>query len=355
MKKRNEKSLRIVFAVLWILLSFFMVGPLLKQTLLGVILAAALFPYYQQVRLRMRNHSAISAILVIFVFALTVLIPFSLAVFKGIQHTSHELEEWRKNRHSSSLSQEATQFQNQLYKKIEPFLNRFEISEEKLQSWKEQALENTSRFFGLFLKNFAQTLTHFIVDVFVVLLAMFFSLTDGEFVVRKLLRNRLFSIRETSRLIRAFKGCSRGVILASFMTGFVQASILTLTYIFTFGHQYALFLFLISFFLSFVPMIGTTPVTAILTLIHFLSGNYGKGIVTLVAGLVVGISDNITRPLFLKGSFNLHPFLTFIAAFGSLVYLGPVGLFLGPVVISLFVELIEILVFRSSDSVESRS
>jgi predicted PurR-regulated permease PerM len=85
------------------------------------------------------------------------------------------------------------------------------------------------------------------------------------------------------------------------------------------------------------------PITLGVAVHQFALGNEKSGIVLGLAALMIGAADNLIRPIFLKGAANLHPLLAFVAAFGGLQTLGFLGVFLGPIVASLFIVTLKVL------------
>jgi predicted PurR-regulated permease PerM len=67
------------------------------------------------------------------------------------------------------------------------------------------------------------------------------------------------------------------------------------------------------------------------------------GIILLVFALLTTVVDNFVRPAVIRGSANLHPLIAFVAAFGGLTLLGFPGIFLGPILAGLAVEVLGIL------------
>jgi predicted PurR-regulated permease PerM len=70
-------------------------------------------------------------------------------------------------------------------------------------------------------------------------------------------------------------------------------------------------------------------------------------------GLVVGIVDNIVRPLVVGGQTNQHPMLVFISILGGVSLFGVMGLFLGPLLISVTIAVFA--VFRREVAAEANS
>jgi predicted PurR-regulated permease PerM len=75
----------------------------------------------------------------------------------------------------------------------------------------------------------------------------------------------------------------------------------------------------------------------------FEPGRQTQGVILLICALVIMGIDNMVRPLFLRGSANLHPLLAFVAALGGLQMLGFLGIFLGPILAALFVATIQVV------------
>jgi predicted PurR-regulated permease PerM len=74
------------------------------------------------------------------------------------------------------------------------------------------------------------------------------------------------------------------------------------------------------------------------------TGHLWKGIILILWGtLVVGTIDNIIRPLVVGSKVELHPLILLFALLGGLQVFGFIGIFIGPVVISVIAALINIL------------
>jgi predicted PurR-regulated permease PerM len=108
------------------------------------------------------------------------------------------------------------------------------------------------------------------------------------------------------------------------------------------GTPNAILFALVSFIASFIPVVGTAPVTLSLTIWAFSTGTATEGIIFVVTIAAVALVDNLLRPLVMKGGAEMHPLIAFIAAFGGLSTFGFYGLFVGPVVAGLFFAILPI-------------
>jgi len=57
--------------------------------------------------------------------------------------------------------------------------------------------------------------------------------------------------------------------------------------------------------------------------------------------LVVSMVDSLLRPIFISGGGKVHLLIVFIGVIGGLAAWGILGLFMGPLVVTLFVFLLE--------------
>ena len=93
--------------------------------------------------------------------------------------------------------------------------------------------------------------------------------------------------------------------------------------------------------LSVLPIGGTAFVWGPGAAWLLANGHAGEGTFLLVWGaLVVGVADNLIRPLLISGRSEVPTLAVFVGVLGGLAAFGMVGMFLGPLVISLVVALV---------------
>jgi predicted PurR-regulated permease PerM len=113
----------------------------------------------------------------------------------------------------------------------------------------------------------------------------------------------------------------------------------------------ALLLGLATAFCSLIPIVGTALVWLPTSIYLMATGHLWKGIILIVWGTaVVGTIDNIIRPLAIGRRVELHPLLLLFALLGGLQVFGFIGIFVGPVVISVIAALINLLREELSES-----
>jgi predicted PurR-regulated permease PerM len=107
----------------------------------------------------------------------------------------------------------------------------------------------------------------------------------------------------------------------------------------------------VMFFLSMVPMVGSSVIWVPAAIYLAITGHYGKAVALALWGaLVIGVVDNILRPKLVGERARLHELLIFFSVLGGLQIWGPLGLVLGPVMIAITIALFEIFKRMEPDS-----
>jgi predicted PurR-regulated permease PerM len=88
-------------------------------------------------------------------------------------------------------------------------------------------------------------------------------------------------------------------------------------------------------FVASLAQIGAAPVLALAAVWLFVHDSYSWGIAMIAWTVLVASLDNIIRPLLIKKGVDLPLVLLFAGVIGGLIAFGPVGLFIGPVVLAI--------------------
>ena len=85
---------------------------------------------------------------------------------------------------------------------------------------------------------------------------------------------------------------------------------------------------------ALIPLVGSALVWVPTALWLLLSGHVGRGVIVIVVGVVViGMVDNILRPLLLSGRTSASGLVIFLGLLGGVAAFGFVGLVLGPIIL----------------------
>jgi len=171
---------------------------------------------------------------------------------------------------------------------------------------------------------------------------MFFFLKDGERILQRLVTlsplHDSYDIELLKKTTATIESVVKGTLLIALVQGFLAGLGL-----FIFGVPNAILWGALAALCAFVPGLGTALVVIPSVIYLFIIGNTPFAIGLSAWGvLLVGMIDNILGPYLYKKGTRLHPLIVLFAVLGGISFFGPEGLFLGPVIASLFVSLIHI-------------
>ena len=97
------------------------------------------------------------------------------------------------------------------------------------------------------------------------------------------------------------------------------------------------------FITGMIPFVGTPVIWVPGALSLFVGGDYTGGLILLGWGIgVVSMVDNFIRPVFISGESKIHMLVIFVGIFGGLLNWGFLGLFIGPLILSLGIFLLDL-------------
>ncbi len=205
----------------------------------------------------------------------------------------------------------------------------------------EQIRQSAEWFVGNLGSIFAGTIS----TVFVVLISLigsFYFFRDGREFLKILIKVSPLPDRDDAailnRLAIAVRSVATGVLLVSLLQGTLAALGFTI-----FGIERAVLWGAVGAILAMLPGIGTPAIMVPGILFLFFSGSVGAAVGLLIwMVLTIVIVDNIIGPHLMSRGNNLHPFIVLTAVLGGISTFGPIGFIVGPVIVTLFIVLLEI-------------
>ncbi len=145
-------------------------------------------------------------------------------------------------------------------------------------------------------------------------------------------------------LLDKFGDISRAVVLATLLSAIVQGVLASVGYYFV-GIDRIFFLTALTMFLAMVPFIGAAAVwMPVCAWVYFYQGRFmPAALLAIYCVVVVSMVDNVIKPMVLHGRSNLHPLLALLSVVGGAQALGPIGILVGPMLVSLLQALLVML------------
>lgn len=334
---------RKIFAAGVAALFLYTTWPLFFPVVMGAILAALAQPAVDQFeKHRVPNHWG-AAVLTLAI-SLLVLVPTAALIFFGAKSAFMELRSFQQTPGGPPTGDwiDALIETPGFHRILVGISRHFPASVSSLSDSAHELVHGVITKLGDWLGQLISALPGLVMALVVTTLSLFFFLVDGRKLVFYFRRNSLFTVAQTEQLFHTLGGMCRSVVLASVVSGLVQTSIMLLATV-VLGVPNAALISMAVFVGSFIPVIGSAPVTLGVVAHQFVTAGSTRGGAMLAIAILVATSDNLVRPLFLKGSASLHPLVAFVAAFGGLQTFGFVGIFLGPIIAGLLIAVLQIL------------
>ena len=217
-----------------------------------------------------------------------------------------------------------------------------------LQAKLSDAALKGSRFIATNVLNVGMNAFDFVVSFFIMLYLLFFLLKDGSGLARRIQRAVPLSGEHKQELFDKFTTVIRATVKGNFLVAAAQGAMGGLAF-WMLGIQAPLLWAVVMAFLSLLPAVGAALVWGPVALYLFVSGAVWKGSMLTVFGvLVVGMIDNVLRPLLVGKDIKMPDYLVLISTIGGMAIFGLNGFVIGPVVAALFIALWEIFSTQKS-------
>lgn len=319
------------FLVIGLIILFFW---LIKSYLMAIFLASifVFLTYNIQGFLSKKIHNkTISALFILFLVLTIILLPLYMVTITLINESSSLV-------YGGSELVKNIDFQNCNNNYCTTIKNNLQFIDIKL----DKILTSVGGFIISSASAIFNSITSIFLNLFIFILAFFFMLRDGDSFLIHLKRLIPMKAEYKRALFIRFRDVSEAVFFDNIFVALIQGSLVALGFMF-FGLSSPIFWGLIASFFALLPMIGTAIIWLPATIIVFFSdGLLISGLFILYFSIIVGLSDNILRPLLLKKKLEVHPFLILLSVLGGIKIFGFFGVFIGPVIISLLISVLHL-------------
>jgi predicted PurR-regulated permease PerM len=307
--------------------------PLWRPLLVAAVLAGVLTPKYDATVQRLHGHRSLVAALFTIATVVLILIPFAGLTMIAVHEAANAIAVVKRTLAAEGMAGLIARAPDPL----EGWLHRLLPS----QLDAARPLAAGSRWAMGAMSAALSVVARFGIRLLLMLIAFFFLLRDGRALVEWLIGATPLAPDRVRWMMREFRGVSRSVLGANFVTGAAQAIVATIG--FAIGHAPSpVFFGLLTLFSSLVPSVGTMLVTMpVAGLVLLLGRPWSALFLALWGAFVVGLIDNIIRPLLIRGTGQqLNGALVFFSLIGAMSAFGAIGLFLGPLALAFFLAVV---------------
>jgi predicted PurR-regulated permease PerM len=337
----SERPVPLFFLALLIgaaLLVAAVIAPLFRELLLAVVLASALRPVQVWLTKQVRGRRGLAAGIISFLVVVIVLGPLAALVAllvrdgaEGVQFLLDTVHGQRVADIVGWLPESARDAVLDAIKDLPRSLGEV-AGEVGTQTEAASAAVTAS----------AVATGSFLFHSVLMLIALFFTLARGDEMVTWLDSVSPLPHGQTRELLATSRKVSFSIVVSTVTTAAVQA-IAALVGFYIARVPAPIFFAAVTFVAAFIPAIGAAVVSLVAALLLYVTGHPYMAIFLCAWGLVVvGLVDNVIKPLLIKRGMEIHGAVVFFSLVGGLAAFGGIGLLVGPLAVSMFMSLLTI-------------
>jgi len=313
--------------------------PFMEPLAWALFLAFLLYPLHLRLTRRLNGHENISAMLLSIATFVILVGPVTMMSMAFIAQIS-DLLQWFQE----TLSKQTREQYQALDKLpfVEPVLqwvrDHSGIHTSQMQDWFAEGRLRLPPFLANMSRKIFMGIINVALSFMIMLFMLFFFLRDGEEFVA-MFRDMIPMIpKRREQLMLHIAAVMRAVVFGTSLTVFAQGMLIGIAFWIT-NLSLPLVFGLLAALAALLPFGGTALlwIPAMLFLID--QDHWNMALIMLVVGVMSLLIDHILRPLLISTSAHIGMLAVFIGVLGGAIAFGPIGFFIGPVVLALIIAL----------------
>lgn len=331
-----DRKLQLHFLLLLLLgafvVTFFILKPFLLTVILAGIFAITLHPLYKKILKAFHDQKTLAALTTVLVAFVGLLIPLLLIATQIFQESVSLYNAIMQGEGSRNLIMSTINGTGRVFETIAPGSGDFfRTFSDNIDVYLKDALSWIIDHLGVVLSG----LSVWLLDLFIFFVSLYYFLRDGSGMIKGLTKLSPLDKDDMKVIFKRIHLSVNSVIKGNLFIAILQG-LLTAIGFAIFSVPNALLWGAVAVITALIPGVGTGIVLLPGVLYLFITNHIIGTIGLLVWGVViVGLVDNLLRPKLVGEALSLHPLLILLSIIGGLFLFGPIGLFLGPIIMSL--------------------
>jgi predicted PurR-regulated permease PerM len=311
-----------------IVLSFFLLKPILLSIVGGFILAFIFSPIYNLLYKITKKRNVSAAIVCIFLILL-ILVPLWL-------FTPAIIDESIKLYRASLQLDLVTPLKN-----LFPSLFGSQEFSQQVGLITQNFISKMTNSLMNYLSNIILEFPTIIMQIFVIFFILYYALRDKEKMIEYIRGLLPFSKEIEKKLFDSTRDITFSVLYGQLMVGIIQGIILGIG-LFIFNAPNALVLSLLGVVAGIFPIIGPSLIGVPVSIFFLIAGNPLSAVGILIFTFISSMSDHLFRPMLVAKRARLHTALVLAGMIGGFLLFGILGFVLGPLILAYLLIIIEV-------------
>lgn len=322
-----KKIMTAVILIILVVLTFFLLKPIIFSIIMGVVLAFLFSPVYDFFFKYIKRKN-ITALLMCLILIAAIVIPLWYVIPIAIDQSINFY-----------ISSQSIDFVTPLKTIFPSFFQSEQFSNEigiAIQSFVTKTTNSLMNYLSEVILNFPTLL----LQLLVILFSFFFVLRDKEGLIEYIKSLIPFSKEVENRLFKSSKDLTISILYGQVVLGIIQGIIAGIGF-FIFGVSNPLLLTILAMLAGVLPIIGTAIVWVPVVIYLFVAGNTMSALGVVLFGLTSSIIESLFKPIFISRRAKMNSSLILFGMVGGMFLFGLLGVILGPLILAYLFIIIE--------------
>jgi predicted PurR-regulated permease PerM len=319
----------VTVAFLWVLVPFF------GAVLWGVALAILFTPLYKWLLKKMpgkRNAAALSTLTICLFIVILPLAMVGVSLVQEIVQVTQSIRSGQIN-----FAAYFQQILNAMPQWLMSIFDRFNLGD--MEAWQARisagAAQGSQLIAGQAL-TIGQNTFDFLISFFVMLYLLYFLVRDGSELSKTMREAVPLAKPHTHYLLNKFTTVIRATVKGNVAVAIAQGAIGGIAF-WLLNVQGALLWAVLMAFLSLLPAVGAALIWGPVAIYFLATGHFWQGGILIFVGVfVIGLVDNILRPVLVGKDTQMPDYIVLMSTIGGMAIFGINGFVVGPVIAALF-------------------
>lgn len=357
MSNQNDPTHNRAFIVLLVAISLafaWLLVPFAAAVFWAVVIAILFYPLQKRLVQRMPRHRNLAAMLSLLAVIVVVLLPVSLVmrslisetiqVYRNVQSGGFSAGEWIELAYAA------------IPESVRPWLERLGFDDlDAIKDYVSRAANQAIRVIGNQALSLGQNTFIFVLELGIMLYLLFFLLRDGAKLADLVRRALPLAEHQRDRFIDKLAMVVRATVKGNGVVAIVQGALGGLIF-WLMGIPSATLWGTVMAVLSLLPAVGAGLVWGPVAIYFALTGDLVQAaILGLYGVLVIGLVDNLLRPVLVGKDTRMPDYLVLISTLSGLTLFGISGFIAGPLIAALFLVAWDLFMTRSDNGFRAPS
>lgn len=333
----------IVFLIISLILVIHLLFSFVTPVLLAAVIVSIFDPLQNKILKAVGKRDYLAASISTLLVFLGVLIPLAFFMISLVQQAINLWETTEQLTNASDISLRLSSLREYL-DVINDHLNRFDISiaPERIMSIASSLSQALGQWLYDGISAVAANLLNLVINFLLTLALVFIFFMSGGSTKRFIMELIPLPDDEKERLAGRFRELSHAIFIGNGLVSVLEGLLGGLSFL-AFGISGAIFWGFVITITAFLPLVGAFVVIVPASIYLLFIGKTGAAIALLAFNsLQIIILETLIKPRLIGTKSHMHAALVFMSILGGIQIYGIFGFFYGPLLVTIFLSLVEI-------------